>query len=99
IKTVAMRRNNLQWVKLPPKIYFEKNSINYLEKMQGLKRVFIVGDQGMDKLGYVDIVANALANRPEPVTVQRFVDVEPDPSTNTVYKGTEMMRSFKPDTI
>lgn len=99
IKTVAMRRNNLQWVKLPPKIYFEKNSINYLEKMEGLKRVFIVGDQGMDKLGYVDIVANALANRPEPVTVQRFVDVEPDPSTNTVYKGTEMMRSFKPDTI
>ena len=99
IKTVAMRRNNLQWVKLPPKIYFEKNSITYLEKMEGLKRVFIVGDPSMDKFGYVDMVERTLHRRQEPVTTQRFVDVEPDPSTNTVFKGAEMMRSFKPDAI
>lgn len=99
IKTVAMRRNNIQWVKLPPRIYFEKNSINYLEKMNDLKRVFIVADQGMDNLGYVSVVEHALQRRKEPVTTKRFVDVEPDPSTDTVYKGAELMRSFKPDTI
>lgn len=27
VKTVAKRRNNMQWFKLPPKIFFEKNSI------------------------------------------------------------------------
>ncbi|MFD1464756.1 bifunctional acetaldehyde-CoA/alcohol dehydrogenase [Lapidilactobacillus mulanensis] len=99
IKTVAMRRNNMQWVKLPSKIYFEKNSVNYLEKMEGLKRVFIVGDQGMSKLGYVKKVEETLNRRDESVVYQTFVDVEPDPSSNTVYKGAEMMRSFKPDTI
>lgn len=99
IKTVAMRRNNIQWVKLPPRIYFEKNSINYLEKMNDLKRVFIVADQGMDNLGYVSVVEHALQRRKDDVTVKRFVDVEPDPSTDTVYKGAELMRSFKPDTI
>lgn len=99
IKTVAMRRNNMQWVKLPSKIYFEKNSVNYLEKMDGLKRVFIVGDQGMAKLGYVKKVEDTLNRRQEPVVFQTFVDVEPDPSSNTVYKGAEAMRAFKPDTV
>ncbi|KKJ71622.1 acetaldehyde dehydrogenase, partial [Enterococcus faecium MRSN 4777] len=27
VKTVAKRRNNMQWFKLPPKIFFEKNSL------------------------------------------------------------------------
>ncbi|KRM71537.1 bifunctional acetaldehyde-CoA/alcohol dehydrogenase [Lacticaseibacillus brantae] len=99
IKTVAKRRNNMQWMKLPPKIYFEKNSVRYLEKMEGLKRVFIVGDRGMEKLGYIKTVEDVLANRSEPVQVQTFVDVEPDPSTDTVYKGAQMMEDFQPDTI
>ncbi|WP_125709513.1 bifunctional acetaldehyde-CoA/alcohol dehydrogenase [Lacticaseibacillus porcinae] len=99
IKTLAKRRNNMQWVKLPPKIYFERNSINYLEKMSGLDRVFIVGDRGMEKLGYVKIVEDVLAKRNNPVQIQTFVDVEPDPSSDTVYKGTAMMKDFKPDAI
>jgi acetaldehyde dehydrogenase/alcohol dehydrogenase len=99
IKTLAKRRNNMQWVKLPPKIYFERNSINYLEKMSGLDRVFIVGDRGMEKLGYVKIVEDVLAKRNNPVQIQTFVDVEPDPSSDTVYKGTAMMKDFEPDAI
>ncbi|MFD1671748.1 bifunctional acetaldehyde-CoA/alcohol dehydrogenase [Agrilactobacillus yilanensis] len=99
IKTVAKRRNNLQWVKLPPKIYFEKNAINYLEKMQDINRVFIVGDHDMEKLGYVKIVEDALKNRAQPVEFESFLDVEPDPSSNTVFKGQKMMNAFKPDTV
>lgn len=99
IKTVAKRRNNLQWVKLPPKIYFEKNSINYIEKMENINRVFIVGDRDMEKLGYVHIVETALKNRENPVEYEAFLDVEPDPSSDTVYKGKAMMDRFKPDTV
>lgn len=99
IKTIAKRRNNFQWIKLPSKIYFEKNSINYLEKMEGLKRVFIVTSRGMEKRGYIKIVEDALDRRPENVSYQLFVDVEPDPTTKTVQLGAQMMDAFHPDTI
>ncbi|WP_262314956.1 bifunctional acetaldehyde-CoA/alcohol dehydrogenase [Lacticaseibacillus parakribbianus] len=99
VKTLTKRRNNMQWVKLPPKIYFERNSVRYLEKMDGLDRVLIVGDRGMEKLGYVKIVEDVLNQRTNDVQIQTFVDVEPDPSSNTVYKGTEIAKSFKPDAI
>ncbi len=92
IKTLAKRRNNMQWVKLPPKIYFERNSVRYLEKMDGLDRVLIVGDRGMEKLGYVRIVEDVLKGRTNNVDIQTFLDVEPDPSSNTVYKA---LRSLK----
>ena len=31
--------------------------------------------------------------------IEVFSDVEPNPSTNTVYAGTKMMVDFKPDTV
>ena len=99
VKTLTKRRNNMQWVKLPSKIYFEKNSVNYLEKMADLHKVFIVADQGMVDLGYVQIVEDVLARRTDQVQVQIFADVEPDPSTDTIYKGAEVIKRFKPDTI
>ncbi|MDT2806192.1 bifunctional acetaldehyde-CoA/alcohol dehydrogenase [Vagococcus lutrae] len=98
-KTIAKRRNNMQWFKLPSKIYFEKNSLNYLEQMKDVEKVFIVCDKGMVDLGYVDRVIEALNRREEKVSIEVFSDVEPDPSTNTVYKGTDQMMNFEPDTI
>ena len=53
-KKIAERRVNMQWFKIPPKIYFEKDSIQYLENMEGISRAFIVTDPMMVKLGYVD---------------------------------------------
>ena len=41
-KRLAKRRVNMQWFKIPPKIYFEEDSIQYLEKMQDIERAFIV---------------------------------------------------------
>ncbi|GEP19223.1 bifunctional acetaldehyde-CoA/alcohol dehydrogenase [Pediococcus argentinicus] len=99
IKTVAKRRNNMQWVKLPPKVYFERNSVRYLESMEGLKKVFIVCDPGMMKLGFTDRVVAELNKRAEAPEIEIFSDVEPNPSTNTVYRGVDQMRSFEPDTI
>ncbi|MEH6945026.1 bifunctional acetaldehyde-CoA/alcohol dehydrogenase [Bacillus sp. JJ722] len=99
IKKMAMRNVNMQWFKVPPKIYFEKNSIQYLAKMPKIKRAFIVTDEGMVKLGYVDKILYYLRKRPDYVHCEIFSDVEPDPSIETVMKGAEMMRSFEPDVI
>ncbi|MGY3766219.1 bifunctional acetaldehyde-CoA/alcohol dehydrogenase [Vagococcus vulneris] len=98
-KTVTKRRNNMQWFKLPEKIYFEKNSVQYLQQMEGMERVFIVCDPGMVEFGYADKVIEQLLQRDNKVTFAMFSDVEPNPSTNTVYAGTKMMRDFEPDTI
>lgn len=99
LKTVAKRRNNMQWFKLPPKIYFEKNSVQYLQKMPNVKRAFIVCDPGMVEFGYADIVENELNKRQDSVAVRIFSDVEPNPSIETVERGTAAMKEFQPDTI
>lgn len=101
IKKMARRRNNMQWFKVPPKIYFEKDSIQYLEKMHDISRAFIVTDPGMVKLGYVDRILYYLRRREgrNYVNCEIFSDVEPDPSIQTVRKGVERMKQFKPDVI
>jgi len=99
IKRVARRRVNMQWFKIPEKIYFEAGSIAYLEKMPDIERVFIVTDQGMVNLGYVDKILYHLRKREKHVHCEIFDEVESDPSFETVNKGLEMMKNFKPDVI
>lgn len=99
IKRMAKRTVNMQWFKVPPKIYFEKNAVQYLAKMPDISRAFIVTDPGMVKLGYVDKVLYYLRRRPDYVHSEIFSEVEPDPSIETVMKGVDMMRSFEPDVI
>jgi len=98
-KTVARRRVNMQWFKVPPKIYFEKDATQYLSKMPDISRAFIVTDQGMVQHGYVDRVLYYLRKRPDYVHCEIFSEVEPDPSVDTVMKGVEMMFHFQPDVI
>ena len=99
VKRVAKRRVNMQWFKVPEKIYFEAGSIAYLEKMPDISKAFIVADPGMVKLGYVDKVLYHLRNRKEYVHSEIFSDVESDPSFDTIKKGVEMMNSYEPDVI
>lgn len=99
IKKLARRNVNMQWFKIPPKIYFEKNSVQYLAKMPNISKAIIVTDEGMVKLGYVDKVLYYLRKRADYVHCEIFSDVEPDPSIETVEKGAEMMRNFQPDCI
>ncbi len=89
----------MQWIKLPPKIYFERNAIKYLKDMKEMERVMIVTDRGMYKLGYVAKIENVLNARRNDVDVELFCEVESDPSFNTVKKGLGLMRNFAPDTI
>ena len=99
VKRVANRRVNMQWFKVPEKIYFEAGSIAYLEKMPNIERAFIVTDPGMVKLGYVDKILYHLRNRQHYVHSEIFSEVEADPSFDTIMKGVEAMKNFKPDVI
>lgn len=99
IKKVGRRKNNMQWFKVPPKIYFERDSIQYLKSMKDVEKVMIVTDETMVKLGFLHRVIEQLHRRRNKVTYQVFTDVEPDPDITTVEKGTEIMKSFEPDTI
>lgn len=99
IKTIAKRRNNMQWFKLPPKVYFEENSVMYLTEMDNVERVMIVCDPGMVNIGYTDIVEQVLRRRENQPQIKVFNEVKPNPSTHTVYKGLEMFINFQPDTI
>ena len=98
-KRIAKRRNNMQWFKIPPRIYFEKGSIQYLEKMPNIKRAFIVTDPMMVQLGYVDKALYYLRKRNDRVHCEVFADVEPDPSVETIRRGVDSMNLFKPDVI
>lgn len=99
IKRLGRRNNNMQWFKIPSKIYFERNSIQYLQQMKDVERVFIVTDRQMVDLGYVHKITEQLNLRRNQVQIQLFCDVEPDPSMDTVRKGYELMKAFRPDTI
>ncbi len=98
-KRIAKRRVNMQWFKVPPKIYFEYDSVQYLEKMEGIERAFIVTDPTMAKLGYVDKVLYYLRKRQHYCHAEIYSDVEPDPDVQTIMRGVEQMRNFKPDVI
>ena len=98
-KRIAKRRVNMQWFKVPPKIYFEHDSIQYLEKMRDISRAFIVTDPTMVQLGYVDKILYYLRKRQVYCHSEIYADVEPDPSVETIERGVEAMRRFQPDVI
>ena len=89
----------MQWFKVPSKIYFERDSIQYLQKMRGVEKVMIVTDKAMEKLGFVQRIIEQLHLRSNKVLYTVFSDVEPDPDITTVERGAALMKDFEPDTI
>ena len=99
IKKIGRRRNNMQWFKVPSKIYFERDAVQYLQKMKNVNKVMIVTDESMVKFGFLQRVIEQLHLRRNEVVYTVFADVEPDPDISTVRRGAEVMKSFAPDTI
>ncbi|WP_314991001.1 bifunctional acetaldehyde-CoA/alcohol dehydrogenase [uncultured Gemella sp.] len=99
IKLIGRRNNNMQWFKLPPKVYFEPNAIKYLSEMEGLERVMIVTDESMVKLGFAGRIIDQLNRRKNKVQYEVFAGVEPNPDITTVRRGLEIMNTFKPNAI
>ncbi|MFL0248262.1 bifunctional acetaldehyde-CoA/alcohol dehydrogenase [Candidatus Clostridium stratigraminis] len=100
VKSVALRRENMLWFRVPEKIYFKFGclpiALRELKEMDK-KRAFIVTDRVLFDLGYVDLVINTL----EEIGIEAkiFYDVEPDPTLATARKGAKEIESFKPDII
>lgn len=100
VKTVAKRRNRPQWVRLPEKIYYEKNAISYLQdEIEDINRAFIVADPGMVKFGFVDKVYDQLAARENEVKTALYGTVRPDPMLGQTIEIAQQMAQFEPDTV
>ncbi|MGI6588291.1 MAG: bifunctional acetaldehyde-CoA/alcohol dehydrogenase [Peptococcia bacterium] len=100
-KRVVKRRYNMQWFKIPAKVYFEPGSIQYLAKMPDISKAFIITDQMMTKLGYVDKVLYHLRKREgrNYVHSKIFAKVQPDPTVETVKEGLKEINAYQPDVI
>ncbi|MDJ0557058.1 MAG: bifunctional acetaldehyde-CoA/alcohol dehydrogenase [Microcoleaceae cyanobacterium MO_207.B10] len=98
IKTVAERRENMLWFRVPPKIYFKYGALpTAIRELAGKKRAFIVTDKPLYELGITRSLEDVLDE--VEIKYDIFYDVEPDPSLDTVNRGLDMMRKFNPDVI
>ncbi|MFM6059917.1 MAG: bifunctional acetaldehyde-CoA/alcohol dehydrogenase, partial [Microcystis aeruginosa] len=98
IKTVAERRENMLWFRVPPKVYFKYGSLPVaIRELAGKKRAFIVTDKPLFDLGVTAPLKEILEEIG--ITVNIFYDVEPDPSLETVERGLNVINTFNPDVI
>jgi acetaldehyde dehydrogenase/alcohol dehydrogenase len=100
IKSVAERRENMLWFRVPEKVYFKYGSLGVaLRELKDMnkKKAFIVTDKVLYELGYCDKVTKVLEEIG--VDFKIFTDVEPDPTLATAKKGAKEMLNYNPDTI
>ncbi|MBE9128043.1 MULTISPECIES: bifunctional acetaldehyde-CoA/alcohol dehydrogenase [unclassified Coleofasciculus] len=98
VKTVAERRENMLWFRVPPKVYFKYGCLPVaMGELVGKQRAFIVTDKPIYELGMTASVEEVLDEIGLKYDI--FYDVEPDPSLDTVNRGLELMRTFNPDVI
>lgn len=97
-KTVAFRRENMLWYRVPPKVYFKGGCLEpALRELKGRKKAFIVTDKPLYDMGVLDPITKTLDSIGVRHTV--FFDVEPDPTLATVRKGLNIVNQFLPDVI
>lgn len=82
---------------LPRDLYYGENSLEMLKTLKGSRAIVVVGGGSMKRFGFLDKTVAYL--KEAGMEVQLFEGVEPDPSVETVMKGAQAMREFKPDWI
>ena len=101
IKTVAERRENMLWFRVPPKIYIKRGclpvALAELKTVMNKKKVFIVTDTFLYKNGYTKCITDCLDQMG--ITHTTFFDVQPDPTLASAHEGAQAMRAFQPDAI
>ncbi len=96
VKTVACRRENMLWFRVPPKVYFKLGALRpALEEYKDRRRACIITDTTMEELGHVRKVSEVLENMGMEVRV--FSGVQPDPDIATARKALNMVNAFQPD--
>jgi len=97
-KTVAERRENALWIRLPPKIYHKYGCLGLaLGDLAGKRRAFVVTDKSLVDLGLASKVTRKLEELGIECAV--FSEVLPDPTVSTVRAGAERMAAYRPDVV
>ena len=100
IKTVAKRRENMLWFRVPEKTYFKYGCLPVaLEELHemGKKKAFIVTDKFLFQMGYTNKITEVLEKHG--IQFKIFSDVEPDPTLRSAKAGAKEMLDFNPDVI
>ena len=101
VKTVAERRENMLWFRVPEKVYFKRGclpvALRELGDVMGKKRAFIVTDSFLYKNGYTKPITDELDKMG--IVHETFSDVAPDPTLASAMEGVKFIRNFEPDVI
>ena len=101
IKTVAERRENMLWYRVPEKVYFKRGcmplALDELGTVLGKKRAFVVTDNFLYKSGFTKQIEAKLDAMG--IVHACFYDVEPDPTLQCARRGVAQIAAFEPDTI
>ena len=101
IKTVAERRENMLWLRVPEKLYFKKGgtsvALKELRDEYHCKKAFIITDATLFELG----VCNPVIAQLESMGIQTscFYNIRVDPQIQDAMKGMQAMHNFQPDVI
>lgn len=98
VKSVAERRENMYWYKVPQKIYFKRGALSQaLAELSGKQRAYIITDKTMEQLGHVRSVADVLEGLN--IKFRVFSNVLPDPNISNVQEALAIANSWQPDII
>ena len=100
VKSIAERRENMLWFRVPEKTYFKYGCLPVaLAELgdMGKKKAFIVTDKVLFEMGYTNKVTEVL--EAQGIQYKIFSDVEPDPTLRCARAGAAEMTSFGPDVI
>ena len=98
MKTVAERRENMLWFRVPPKIFFKYGCLTEaLSSLTHCKRAFIITDRPLFELNYLEPIEQLFKKMK--IHYQIFSEVTPDPTLSVVEKGLSSLNAFKPDVI
>ncbi|MDR3092633.1 MAG: bifunctional acetaldehyde-CoA/alcohol dehydrogenase [Endomicrobium sp.] len=97
-KTVAERRENMLWFRVPSEIYFKRGVTDLaLRELRGKKRAFIVTDRFLFNSGIIHNITKVLEEIN--INYQIFFDVKPDPTISTINEALAIIRTYEPDLI
>lgn len=102
VKTVAERRENMLWLRVPEKVYFKRGCLKTALRDLGKegyarKRAFIVTDKFLYDSGVCKKIADELDLLG--IAHTEFFEVSPDPTLAVAKEGARRMTEFAPDTV
>ncbi len=101
VKTVAHRRENMLWFRVPEKVYFKRGclatALKEIKEVYGRSRAFVVTDEYLYKSGVIGAVTKALDGLG--IAHAEFFEVTPDPTLACAKEGAKRMRAFEPDVV